>query len=81
MLWKYDTPGHPSFLIEDVDLLEKMHNSVKFGAADYKRRKEVVKVWTVKHLREKIEEEYDVYIARSMVQDYMQPRHPETKKV
>lgn len=76
----YDTPGHPSFLIEDADLLEKMHNSVEFGAADYKRRKEVVKVRTVKHLREKMEEGYNVYMVRSMVQNYMQPRHPGTKE-
>ena len=27
-----------------------------------------------------MEKEYDVYIARSMVQDYMQPRHPGTKE-
>jgi fido (protein-threonine AMPylation protein) len=32
----YDTPGHLSFLIKDPDLLENMHKSVEFGAADYK---------------------------------------------
>lgn len=67
-------------MIEDAGLLEKMHNSVEFGAADYKRRKEVVKVRTVKHLREKMEEDYNVYMARSTVQNYMQPRHPGTKE-
>ena len=40
----YDTPGRPSFLIEDPNLLEKMHNSAEFGAVDYKRRKEIIKV-------------------------------------
>lgn len=32
----YDTPGRPSFLINDPNILKKMHNSVKFGAADHK---------------------------------------------
>ena len=71
----YDTPGRPSFLIEDPNLLEKMHNSVEFGAADYKRRKEIIKVRTVKHLH-KMEEDYNIYMARSTLQNYMQPRHP-----
>jgi hypothetical protein len=40
----YDTPGRPSFLINESNLLENMHNSIEFGAADHKRRKEVIKV-------------------------------------
>ena len=59
----YDTPGRPSFLINDPNLLEKMHNSVEFGAADHKRHKEIIKVRTVKHLHEKLEEDYNVYMA------------------
>src|SRR5947207_13091506 len=57
-----------------------MHNSIEFGAADYKRRKEVIKVRTVKHLREKMEENYNFHIARTTLQNYMQPRHPGTKE-
>jgi hypothetical protein len=53
----YDTPGRSSFLIKDPDLLENMHKSVEFGAADYKRRKEIIKVRTIKHFREKMEED------------------------
>jgi len=71
----YDTRGRPSFLINDPNLMEKMHDSVEFGAADHKRRKEVIKVRTVKHLREKIEENYNVFMARSTLQNYMQPKH------
>lgn len=32
----YDTLGHLSFLINESDFLENMHNSIEFGAADYK---------------------------------------------
>ncbi|CAB4493679.1 unnamed protein product [Rhizophagus irregularis] len=40
----YDTPGRPSFLINEPNLLENMHNSIEFGDANHKRRKEVIKV-------------------------------------
>lgn len=40
----YDAPGCSSFLINKPNLLENMHNSVEFGVADHKRRKEVIKV-------------------------------------
>lgn len=76
----YDTPGRPSFLMNDPNLLEKMHNSIEFGAADHKRRKEVIKVRTIKHLREKMEEDYGIYMAKSTVRKYLQPRHPGTKE-
>ncbi|RGB26108.1 hypothetical protein C1646_770863 [Rhizophagus diaphanus] len=33
----YDTPGRPSFFIRDPNILEKMHDCVEFGVADYKR--------------------------------------------
>ncbi|EXX69776.1 hypothetical protein RirG_093150 [Rhizophagus irregularis DAOM 197198w] len=33
----YDTPGQPSFLMNDPSLLEKMHNCIEFGTADHKR--------------------------------------------
>jgi len=40
----YNTPGHPSYLMNDPNLLEKMHSCIEFGAADHKWRKEVIKV-------------------------------------
>lgn len=76
----YDKPGRPSFLINDPKFLEKMHDSIEFGAADYKRRKEVIKVRTIKHLREKMEEDYNIHIARTTLQNYMQPRSSGSKE-
>jgi hypothetical protein len=76
----YDAPGRPSFLINEPNLLENMHNSIEFGAADHKRHKEVIKVRIIKHLREKMEEDYGIYMAKSTMQNYLQPRHPNTKE-
>src|SRR5436190_2971624 len=76
----YDTPGRPSFLMKDPELLEKMHSSIEFGAADHKRRKEVIKVRTIQHLREKLEENYNVYMSKSTLQNYMQPRHSASRE-
>ncbi len=41
--------------MKDLNLLEKMHSSIEFEVADHKRRKEVIKVRTIKHLHEKLE--------------------------
>ena len=76
----YDTPGHPSYLMNDPNLLEKMHSSIEFGAADHKRHKEVIKVRTIKHLCEKMEENYNIYMAKSTLQNYMQSQHFKIKQ-
>ncbi|CAB4422746.1 unnamed protein product [Rhizophagus irregularis] len=76
----YDTPGQPSFLMNDPSLLEKMHNCIKFGVADHKRCKEVIKVQTIKHLREKMEEDYGIFMGKSTIQKYLQPRHSGIKE-
>ncbi|RGB21496.1 hypothetical protein C1646_777865 [Rhizophagus diaphanus] len=47
---QYDTPGHPSFLFQYPDLHEHIHECIEFRAADKKRRKEVIKVRTIRHL-------------------------------
>ncbi|GES96193.1 hypothetical protein GLOIN_2v1766467 [Rhizophagus clarus] len=57
-----------------------MHASVEFGAADYKRRKEIIKVRTIKHFHEKMDEDYSIYMAKSTLQNYMQPKHPGSKE-
>src|SRR4051794_19687285 len=75
----YDTPGCPLFLINDLNLLKKMHGSIEFGAANHKRRKEIIKVRTIKHLRKKMDD-YEIYMARSTMQNYLQPRNSETKE-
>jgi hypothetical protein len=66
--------------MNDPNLLEKMHSCIEFGVADHKRRKEVIKVRTIKHLRETMEDNYNVYMSKSTVQNYMQPRHPASKE-
>jgi hypothetical protein len=75
---KYDTPGRPSAAIKDPDLWDKIHNSIEFGAAHAKRRKEIIKVRTVKHLRESLEEKYNIYLSRQCLSTYLQPRHQNT---
>ncbi|GES95215.1 uncharacterized protein LOC106141435 [Rhizophagus clarus] len=57
-----------------------MHASVEFGAADYKQCKEIIKVRTIKHFREKMDEDYGIYMAKSTLQNYMQPKHPGSKE-
>ncbi len=76
----YDASGQPSFLTNNLTLLEKMRSSVKFEATDHKKRKEIIKVRTIKHLREKMEEDYNIHMAKSILQNYMQPRHPEIRE-
>ena len=76
----YDAMGHLSFLLNDPKLLNKMHDSVKFDGADHKRRKKIIKVRTVKHLHEKMEENYNIYMVKSTLQNYIQPRYPATKE-
>lgn len=74
----YDAPGRPSAAMKDPDLWDKIHDCIEFGAAHAKRRKEVVKVRTVKHLRESLEEKYNIYLSRQCLSTYLQPRHQNT---
>ncbi|CAB4422741.1 unnamed protein product [Rhizophagus irregularis] len=75
---KYDTPGRPSAAMKDPDLWDKIHDSIEFGAAHAKRRKVIIKVRTVKHLREALEEKYNTYLSRQCLSTYFQPRHQNT---
>ncbi|PKB97079.1 hypothetical protein RhiirA5_433757 [Rhizophagus irregularis] len=43
----YDLPGHPLFLTQYPNLVEHIHKCIEFGAADKKRRKEIIKVQTI----------------------------------
>jgi len=67
----YDALSHPSFLMNNPELLNKMHSSIKFDTADHKRQKETIKVWTIKYLREKMEGNYNIYIVKSTLQNYI----------
>ncbi|GET58415.1 hypothetical protein GLOIN_2v1766467 [Rhizophagus irregularis DAOM 181602=DAOM 197198] len=43
MVILYDKPGRPPFLFEHPNLHDHIHDLIEFGAADKKRRKEVIK--------------------------------------
>ena len=76
----YNILDYSSYLMNDPNLLEKMHSCIEFGVADHKRCKEVIKIWTIKHLWEVMEDNYNVYISKSMVQNYIQPQHTASKE-
>src|SRR5581483_4810179 len=60
----YDKPGRPSAATIYPDLWDKIHDCVEFGAASAKRRKSVIKVRTIKHLKEELEKKHQIYLAR-----------------
>ncbi|CAG8597763.1 4192_t:CDS:2 [Cetraspora pellucida] len=66
---KYDSPGHPSVLHKYPDLLEHIHKSIEFSAANSKRIKEVIKVQTVNHLQEALKSKYDKHLSQSTKQN------------
>ncbi|CAG8855898.1 29633_t:CDS:1, partial [Gigaspora margarita] len=71
---RYDAPGKPSILLQNPELLDHIHNSVEYGSADARRRKEAVKVRIINHLRENLEKNYGIYIARTTLNNYLLPR-------
>ena len=71
---QYDRPGRPSLLFKHPELHDHIHNSVEFGSADEKRRKEVVKVRIIENLHKNLEEKYNVYMARTTLNNYLLPR-------
>ena len=70
---RYDKPGRPSLLFEHPNLHDHIHDSIEFGAADEKRRKEVVKVRIIENLCKNLEENYNVYMARTTLNNYLLP--------
>lgn len=56
------------------NLHEHIHECVEFGSADEKRRKEVIKVRTIDHIRENLESNYNEYMSRTCLNNYMLPR-------
>jgi hypothetical protein len=65
---KYNILGRPSAAMKDPELWDKIHDSVEFGVAHAKRRKVVIKVRTIKHLHETLEEKYNIYLSRNAYQ-------------
>jgi hypothetical protein len=64
--------------MKDLELWDKIHDSVEFGVADAKRRKVVIKIRTIKHLCETLEEKYNTYLSHQCLSTYLQPRHQHT---
>ncbi|CAG8733795.1 22032_t:CDS:2, partial [Cetraspora pellucida] len=75
-LVKYNKPNCPSFLQTHPDLLDHIHVSIEFGAAENKRRRKVVKVRTINHFVNDGKNIYSKYVARSIINNYLQPSHP-----
>ncbi|GBC24607.2 hypothetical protein GLOIN_2v1766467 [Rhizophagus irregularis DAOM 181602=DAOM 197198] len=75
---QYNTLGRPSATMKDPELWDKIHDSVEFGAAYARRRKVVIKVRTIKHLRETLEEKYNTYLSHQCLSTYLQFHHQNT---
>ncbi|GBC42209.2 hypothetical protein GLOIN_2v1766467 [Rhizophagus irregularis DAOM 181602=DAOM 197198] len=75
----YDSPGRPPFLTQYPNLIEHIHECIKFGAADKKRRKEIIKVRTIRHLREDLNSKYNEYLSRTTLNNYLLPSRSNTK--
>jgi hypothetical protein len=72
-------PGRPPVLIQYPNLLEHIHECIEFGAADKKRRKEVIKVRTIRHLREDLDSKYNDYLSRTTLNNYLLSSRSNTK--
>jgi hypothetical protein len=75
---KYNILGRPSAAMKDPELWDKIHNSVKFEVAHAKRRKVVIKVRTIKHLHETLEEKYNIYLSQQCLSTYLQFHYQNT---
>jgi hypothetical protein len=65
---KYDSPSHPSLLIQYPDLHEHIHECIEFGAADKKRRKKLLKLEpSVTSKKNSIQNIMNIFLAPSSV--------------
>ncbi len=71
---QYDKPGRPPLLFKHPNLYNHIHDSIEFGTADEKRRKEEIKVQIIENLRKNLEKNYNVYMARTTLNNYLLPR-------
>ena len=76
---QYDSPDHPTFLIQYPDLHEHIHEYIEFRAADKKRRKEIIKVRTIRHLREDLNSKYNEYLSHTTLNNYLMPSRSNIK--
>uniref|UniRef100_U9UPR1 Uncharacterized protein n=1 Tax=Rhizophagus irregularis (strain DAOM 181602 / DAOM 197198 / MUCL 43194) TaxID=747089 RepID=U9UPR1_RHIID len=75
----YDSPDRPPFLTQYPNLIEHIHECIEFGAADKKRKKEIIKVRTIRHLREDLNSNYNEYLSRTTLNNYLLPSRSNTK--
>ncbi|CAG8778925.1 13736_t:CDS:2, partial [Gigaspora margarita] len=75
---QWEGARRPSILAQNLNLLEHIHNCIKYGEADKKRRKIIIKVRTIKHLKDKLEEKYNLYISKQTLSTYLWPKYPNT---
>src|SRR6185437_14175739 len=71
----YDSPGRPPLLFDYPDLHEHIHDCIEFGKAHSKRRREIIKVRTINHLRSALEDKYNEYLSRTTLINYLLPRN------
>ena len=72
---KYDTPGHPPLIYQYPDIHDHIHACIEFGEANAQRRCEIIKVRTIKHLQNALEEKYNEYLSRTSMRNYILPRN------
>jgi len=63
--------GRPPLLIQYPNLYEYIYESIEFGATDKKRRKEIIKVRTIYHLREVLNSQYNKYLSHITLNNYL----------
>ncbi|CAG8786570.1 13170_t:CDS:2 [Cetraspora pellucida] len=71
---RYDKVGRPSLLFQHPDLHDQIYTYVESGSADPKRRKEVIKVRIIENLCKNLEERYNIYMARTTLNNYLLSR-------
>lgn len=69
----YESSGRPTLLVQYPDLHEHIHECIEFGAADKKRRKEVIKVRTICHFQEELNSKYNEYLSCTTLSNYLLP--------
>jgi hypothetical protein len=72
---KYDSSGRPPLIYQYPDLHDHIHSCIEFGEADAQRRREIIKVRMINHLRSSLEEKYNEYLSRTSMRNYILPRN------
>ncbi|CAB4416409.1 unnamed protein product [Rhizophagus irregularis] len=59
--------------------LQEHQEIIQYDSPDKKRRKEVIKVRTIRHLRENLNSKYNEYLSRTTLNNYLLPSRSNTK--